>query len=491
MRLRLLVLLVSMAAGNPVVWALADPLVRTEPHELRSYDGRSRKIELCRLTAPEEGRSSRTIEIGFYRLPAKSKSGANPIVFLMGGPGIAGTLMAPIPPYYTLFDRLSERADVIVLDQRGLGTSEPRLDCPPAEAAIPADFLLSSEKFVTTYRSLGERCSAYWKAKGTEPAAFSVQAVADDLERLRVALRAGKLDLLAFSFGTRVALEALRRHPRSFGRVVLQGVKGFEDNPELPAEYDATFERAARLSNEQAAAKSFAPDLRAALRSIQLRLEGSPLSVPITNRAGSSVTISVGREGFDGLVSLRLGDVRLPALISSTANARTELLARFVESLYRDLEGGAGTLMARTMVCSVPPSARRITLVRRQARSSLFGRPMDTFSQDPAYCGAIGALTFRPDKPVVLSSDVPVLLVTGTLDSRTPLNNAARLARSFSNAVEVIVENGDHELLPVDAVQRVVVDFFAGKAPAQRRLILPKPEYRTLEESFRPMRPGQ
>jgi hypothetical protein len=42
------------------------------------------------------------------------------IVFLMGGPGMPGSVMAPIPPYFTLFQRLREIGDVVIPDQRGI-----------------------------------------------------------------------------------------------------------------------------------------------------------------------------------------------------------------------------------------------------------------------------------------------------------------------------------------------------------------------------------
>ena len=55
--------------------------------------------ELLRLTVPvRRAHPSRTVIIGALRLATTATQPGSPIVFLMGGPGIPGTVMAPIPP---------------------------------------------------------------------------------------------------------------------------------------------------------------------------------------------------------------------------------------------------------------------------------------------------------------------------------------------------------------------------------------------------------
>jgi len=87
---------VAAAAG-----AQAPSLLRSEAFTLRSHDGRQRPAERIRLTVPAGGRDGRVIDLASIRLRPTGPARRPPIVFLMGGPGVPATVMAPIPPYFS------------------------------------------------------------------------------------------------------------------------------------------------------------------------------------------------------------------------------------------------------------------------------------------------------------------------------------------------------------------------------------------------------
>src|SRR5262245_44780562 len=96
------------------------PSSSQEATTVTSYDGRAMPAAIIRIAVPERrARPERKITVTALRLSSATKHPGHPIVFLMGGPGIPGTVMAQIPPYFSLFQRLREFADVIILDQRG------------------------------------------------------------------------------------------------------------------------------------------------------------------------------------------------------------------------------------------------------------------------------------------------------------------------------------------------------------------------------------
>ena len=463
------------------------PKLKLESHTLRAFDGRTRSVELGRLSVPgDRAKTSSRIEVGFYRYRSKTEKPGSPIVFLMGGPGIAGTLMAQVPPYFTLFDRLSERTDVIVLDQRGLGTGSPRLDCPPPAVPPSADLLLDNKRFLGAFQTLTSACAGYWRDRDVELGAYSVQAVAEDLEDLRVALGAEQLDLLAFSYGTRIGLEFIRRHPRSVHRAVLQGTNGPDHAVKLPADFEALFGRVAELAAEQAEAKRLSQDLKGAFQATLRMLEQKPLMAPVRNRTGQTVQIQVGKQGFASLVALKLGDNRLPALITLVQDGEVSVLAPLVQAFYQDLEAGGTSLMGRLLVCSAPASPSRAELAQRQATNSPFGELIDNLVQAESFCRAIGAPPPAPGALAPIRGTIPTLFITGTLDDRTPVRNAEEIRQSFPTSVHLVVENGGHELLSVDGVQEVVADFFAGRDVSKSRLALPKPVFESPEEAAKP-----
>lgn len=107
--------------------------VSFEPYTLTTYDGQSHPAELGHLWVREnrENNSDRLIRLTFVRLKSSAANPGSPIVYLAGGPGIPGIVMARVPVYYNLFEKLHQVGDVILLDQRGLGMSSPNLnDCP-------------------------------------------------------------------------------------------------------------------------------------------------------------------------------------------------------------------------------------------------------------------------------------------------------------------------------------------------------------------------
>jgi pimeloyl-ACP methyl ester carboxylesterase len=469
--------------------ALVGPPLETQPFPLKAHHGMERTVQKVSLRVPADYRrpGTRTLEIGAYLFPARRASPAPPIVFLMGGPGIAATLLAPIPPYFDLFDRLSEDADVVVLDQRGLGQSIPRVDCPPPRSPLPRDLFLSKARLLGAFEAVNAACVAHWRRASVEPGDFSIEQVADDVESLRAALGVEQVDLLAFSWGTRIASEVLRRHPRSVRKAVLQGV--LASTVRMPDTDDRTFRAVAALARPQAKAKGFDGDLERALRSLQGRLSRAPLEVAVTSSSGQEVLFPVGRDVFDALVATRLGDRRLPAMLATATRGDTTILGQWIEALVRDLEKGSAPLMRAALICSAAEDRRTADEARRQGSRSLLGEPFDNLQQSEPYCRALG-LPGRPARPAPFRSTTPVLLISGTLDDRTPSERAEAVRKSFPVSQHIIVRNGGHELLPEPKIQDLVVAFLRDRALTETDIELATPDFPDLEAAKRPPRRG-
>jgi pimeloyl-ACP methyl ester carboxylesterase len=151
------------------------------------------------LSVPENRKrpGGRTIRLHVAIYKSRSQQPApDPIVWLVGGPGgRAHTLSS------ALFERVVEpflgRRDFIVFDVRGTGYSEPALDCPD-RSGEPAKWLPACH----------ERLSAI-----ADLSSYNSAAVAADLADLRRALGLKEWNLLGESYGTRLALVAMRDFP--------------------------------------------------------------------------------------------------------------------------------------------------------------------------------------------------------------------------------------------------------------------------------------
>ncbi len=469
--------------------ALLTPQLESRPFLLKAYHGKERSVRQVRLRVPADYARprARSLDIAAYVFPANRAPLAPPIVFLMGGPGIAATLLAPIPPYFDLFERLSEDSDVVVLDQRGLGESVPKVDCPPLASPLPPETFESKANLLAAFETVTSACVAHWRKASVEPNDFSIEQVADDIESFRAALNVERVDLLAFSYGTRIALEVLRRHPRIVRKAVLQGF--LASTIRSPDADDRTFRAIAALVREQAFAKKLDADLEQSLHSFQRQLSQTPAEVTVHSVSGQEVRLRVGRDSFDALVATRLGDRRLPAMLTAANRGDRTILSQWIEGLFQDLEKGSAPLMRAAVVCSAAEDGRTAQAARREGATSLLGEPFDNLQQSESYCRALGLP--RPAKASRLRVTTPVLLISGSLDDRTPPARAEAARGSFADSEHVIVRNGGHELLPEPKVQEVVVAFLRDRPLAGLPLELEPPDFPDIEAARRPPQRGR
>lgn len=480
----LLACAIIAAATAPDVAAQPASPAPQEETTVRSYDGRTMPAAYVRIDVPEaRTRPGRKIGLTALRIPATAERPGRPIVFLMGGPGIPGTVMAPIPPYFTLFQRLRELADVVVLDQRGLGRSEPALDCPVSESPF-ADLFLRRDRIVQAMRIRVAACAGQLRDKGMDPTAYNTTESADDIDDLRKALGAEQIDLLAFSYGTRLALMYVQRHGDHVGRLVLQGVNGPGLVLKRPAPIVRKLDRMAEVLKQDSAWRG-PTDLRAAARTARERLARKPVTVTITDRrTGRQLDLAVGRDGLDALVWLKPDDGRLPALLVSVAANDDRVLARVVEGAWNGLGDGTVGLMGRAVNCAADRPDARWETVRSEGATAPFGIPIDNDFLTEEFCRAVGYTAAPTEFARPVTSSAPVLLITGTLDATNPVENAVDVARGFANAVSLEVENAAHEALPIPAVQDVIVDWFRGADVRGKRVTASPPHFATVDEAL-------
>ena len=451
----------AAAAAQPV------PL-RLEPHVLRFADGSDVQAERGRFTVPEDRRDprSRRIEIGFVRFRSTNPNPGAPIVYLAGGPGGSGVATAQ-GPRGPIFLALRQVADVIALDQRGVGLSNHIPPCTARRRLDPAQVL--SEASLTAYYSETLRdCVGRWRAAGVAVGGYDTEQNADDLEDLRRALGVPRIDLWGISYGTHLALAAMRRHPRSIGRVALASAEGMDQTVKLPAHVDAAF---ARID-----AASGAP-LSALMRRVFARFDAAPQEFAFAARDGARHSFRA--DSFP----LRM----MAGIVPKNPDGIPQLAGAFA-ALDAGQNGPVAPMIwdhfyARPLTMSGMPelmdaasgiSAARLALVRRQARGSLLGTainfPMPQIA-DAAPGFDLGD-RFRRE----VRSAHPVLLLAGDLDVRTPLEEQAAATARLSRLHRIVVRNGGHDLFEAHPdVPALLAAFFSGRPVTARELRLPAP----------------
>ncbi|HEU4724686.1 MAG TPA: alpha/beta fold hydrolase [Candidatus Eisenbacteria bacterium] len=469
----------TVAAALALAAPPASAAIEWASDSITTFEGVARSVERGTLLVPEDrGQPAGTrIHLGFVRLRATGKSAGSPILFLAGGPGVPATFMARIPAYDRFFQKLRGTGDVILVDQRGCGLSDPLLVCSPKEP-LPSDVFVSEERTrIELDRAFGV-CATTLRSQGVRPEAYHQRASAGDLEELRLALGPPRLRLVAYSSGTELAQEYLRAHGDRVERVVFIGTRSTDEAWRLPSAFDFHVRRLARfVARDSTFGKRF-PDFEGAIRAAAESLDAHPRTITVLDRRlGANVDLVAG--GF-ALRMVMQGDLIdpfgfgvAPALLQSLAQGDDALFAFKVGQLYNSFTSITNVELVG-FDCASGADGDRVRRIEREASASLFGGARGLL-QRPALCREIGAGDLGAAYRDRVYSAAPALFLTGSLDGNSPPYQAEEVRWGFPNGIHIVVPSGWHELIPVPDVQQTVADYLAGEDVAGRRLVAPPP----------------
>lgn len=459
--------------------------IRWEDHAVELGGKTVEGAQLGRLVVPEkrEEPNRRTVELAFVRLPGRV-AGGTPTIYLDGGPGGSGIGVLEIPGWARLLDGLRNAGDVVLLSQRGTGLSRPRLVCGPA-GEIPAEAFASREAVLTALGSSIDRCVDQWRDR-VDLGAFNTRESARDVDAVRRALGAERMNLLGFSYGTHLALAVLRQHGAAVARAVLAGTEGPGDTYKLPSTLDTQLRTLSTLVSRDSSTADDFPDLYAALDTLLSELDREPRLVELAD--GSRVTLS--GDGLRYLLRLDLGDTNdlplLPALLQDARSEQAPLLGGLANRRFSGVQRGV-QLMGLAMNCASGASAARMQRIRREWSETLLGEMSETLYPDVCDRIPVSPLDEAFRSPV--RSEVPTLFVSGTLDANTPPHQAEQVRWGFPNSAHLIVENAGHEsTLTVPAVQDAIVRFLTTGEAESGFLRLPPLDFLDRREALERLR---
>ncbi|MFD8198846.1 alpha/beta hydrolase [Streptomyces sp. NPDC059701] len=167
----------------------------------------------------------RRITLALSRVPHTAKTYQGPLLVNPGGPGGSGLTLAGFVAS-SLPGKVAAQYDVVGFDPRGVGRSEPALDCRPGHfAAVRPDTLPASPAVeranLTRAKSFAEACGR--KYADVLPHMDTVSA-ARDMDAIRAALGAERISYFGYSYGTYLGAVYARLHPERVRRLVLDSV---------------------------------------------------------------------------------------------------------------------------------------------------------------------------------------------------------------------------------------------------------------------------
>lgn len=428
------------AAESPSPEPIPRPALALEPCELPRFEGAARcgTLEVWEDPQAAEGRR---IGLRVAVLPATGAEPSGEALFAVtGGPGQSAIQAAPV--FARVFAEARKTRDLVLVDQRGTGGSNP-LRCPfPGSDEDPQSYL-GDQMPVAAF----EACLATLDA---DPRLYTTPIAADDLDRVREALGYPRIDLYGLSYGSRVALVYLRRHPERVRSAILAGA--VPTDMKVPTHHAPDAQRALDLLFEECAADpecaEVYPDLEEKFWTVWRRLGEAPVEVELTDpKTGREVTLTLDRDLFNEEMRWRLYDHEsnlVPPLVEQAHRGDFRAIAALLLRLRRVF--APSTLLATGMFTSVTCSEDVPFIDLDEARRLAEGTFLGTYrvEQQRAACAAWprGEVPEGWTDPV--RSEAPVLILSGYRDPVTPPAWGERVLAHLPNGRHVVLRHGFH-----------------------------------------------
>ncbi len=417
-----------------------------------------------RLRVPEsyDEPSGRQISLFVAVVPALRQQ-AKPDAFtaIAGGPGGASTEDFASWGSQT-FAEIRKSRDIVLVDQRGTGRSH-RMSCDLDEDDL-AD--RSSEEIA----ALSRACLATLSG---DPRQYTTTVAVRDLEAVRAVLGYEQLNVYGVSYGTRVALEYMRRHPDRVRTVILDGVvpADLALGPSVPLAAQRSLDLLfARCAADEACRARY-PTLKGDFQSLLHRLSLQPMEVEFRDpRTGTLDRLEVTDRHLAAVV--RLLSYRseyasiIPLLIDQAMHDDLTPLAAQYTMLVRDLSGTLANAMHAAVICTEDVPFIEASAVDANAVADTYLGP--GWVEDlEALCSVWPRGVISDDFKTPVKSDRPVLLLSGEADPVTPPSNGRRAAETLGNARHEIVAGHGHGVVSLECVRRMVETFVATASVSQ------------------------
>ncbi len=391
-----------------------------------------------------------------------------PVVFLSGGPGQSASISTreDIDGWWQFISQQTWMIGrrVVVVDQRGVGMSKPALDCSGFFKTDDWKRILPSVDADATRLDKVRKdkvlaCRSALTSRGIDLSAYSTSESAADIDDLRKELGIGRWVLYGTSYGTKVALEVMAKHPEGISAAILDSVLPpdinylKEDGPNL-ARSLKLLDRDCRLN------RHCMRDLGKAVETIVRQLDRQPIllrSSPEANAPERYRYVS-GVDFLDILFDsfYDRNDIEmLPPLIQSIYKHDYGPLARLIFDDEGD-QTGIFEGMDFSVTCSESAPSRLSG--KRAEYWTRWSESVDYSWICPLWLPEALARSKRQRQ----QSRIPALLLSGEYDAATPSDWAYRAAKTLPSSQVVVFRGVGHDVIDSDPCgSEVVADFLA------------------------------
>lgn len=375
-----------------------------------------------------------TVSIGVVRLLSPSDSSAEPLFHMAGGPGGSIIESAAADAGIIVEDSSSYDAqilanhDLVYVEQRGAKFSEPFLSCGPEYMADYLTIATSGgapeESTKALYNGL-KACYDGYVANGVDISAYNSLEMAADINAVREVFGYDKINYLGESYSTLLGQHIMREYPDILNAVILDGVINITNTSweqriaeRVQGSLDTLVTRCQNDESCSTAYPTFAEDLNLAKEKLDqepfmVDLQGFQIQVDSTIFA---YAISNALYGGGGNIPLAVH-----GYLNDFSNDRADALSRnffFLTTLFSADE--ISLIQHYGTVCAEDPPTQEDMSTEETAFSFVEKQATFDVSGYLEMCPYINPPALPDGTDDLMTSDIPVLLLHGSLDPVTP-----------------------------------------------------------------------
>jgi pimeloyl-ACP methyl ester carboxylesterase len=394
----------------------------------------------------------RKIKLRVARVPAQGRSvEPDPLVLFAGGPGQAASeawlIVAPA------FHKLMENRDVLLIDQRGTGQSNP-LRCRE---------LGMDEAMLQDWEDLEEVTQECLDEQPGDPRYYTTTIAMQDYDQVRAALGYEQLNLFGVSYGTRAAQVYLRLFPEHVRTLVLDSVipQTLALGSEHALKLDQALDRILDNCEANADCRQAFPDTRENLRRMADAVEENPVMLTVDHPlTGQPAELRFDRDVLGSAIRFLTytseTQALLPLLIHEAAT--TGDYNRIASQLMITAAGLSDSIaqgMEMSVTCA--EDFPRFNHNPGDNDSYLLGSTLLRASEIRCDVWPRGPVPADFSQPVV--SDKPALLLSGEYDPVTPPEYAEEVLQHLSNGKHLVAPGQGHSVTGKGCLGRLVTEF--------------------------------
>jgi len=359
----------------------------------------------------------------------------DPILYLQGGPGDKAITWS-VGAFPSVIAPLLGERDFIVFDPRGVGYSEPALNCDEFGKTYLQDLQgkIPAAQAVSYYQGALLSCKNNLRKLGANLSTYTSSAMAADAKDVLLALGYQQANLYGVSYGTRVAQFMMRDHPEMVRSAILDSVVPVETQllNQSTAEQDYALHVLFNDCKSDSACSSAYPDLESTYNEVFNRLNAKPINLTVNLDENRRLERQVDGWTFRNTIMWTL---RMPQTIGLAP-----------QLIYRSRDGDNSTLLLSLAFPVLAfDSISMGSYISVNCHDQVFAVSMEKLDKVIFdMCKLWDAKPPLPGENDPVNSQIPTLIFAGKYDSTTPPSFADQLAKHLTHSYVAEIRNQGH-----------------------------------------------